>query len=138
MAQTGQAAVAAPRTSPPGQTLRGVYRIAGVLNPASNYFDEGTSAFTFQSPLAAAPTAQFVPVNDPATAECPGTPAAPTAAAGYLCVYEAQNYQVDAVHIVNPETENPNESSRFGAAVLGQSEAGGTYNTSGTWAVTAP
>lgn len=71
-----------------GKTLKGVYTAIGRTGELKQRFG---AAICFQIPLAAAPTAHFIPKGEPKFAECPGTATAPAASPGNLCVYESQH-----------------------------------------------
>lgn len=90
---------------------------------------------SFNIPLAAKPTVNFVAPGAGSTTACPGSVAAPTAATGDLCVYEAH---VDAG--VTLAANDPNHdpfsanADTFGTVIsLTTSTTGSAY---GTWAVT--
>ena len=73
-------------TLPTGATLRGVYDVTFTATAVSQF---DTDAFNYGIPLASAPAANFVASGDTPPTPCTGTAAAPEAAPGHLCVYEA-------------------------------------------------
>ena len=112
----------------------------------ANGLEAASGAISFPIPLAAAPNA-IVVQNGTASLppECPGTAAAPTAAPGWLCVYEnrAQNQRSGTPYptVSAPGSGGSPSSSRFGAALVVQGQAtvpDWFYWSEGTWAVTAP
>jgi hypothetical protein len=131
----------APAFSPPsGTTLHGSY---GVDFTAANGSDRGTSAFSFGVTLAAAPTPHFLVAGAIPTADCPGSPANPQAAAGHLCVYEAQEVNVNSACIFNTSQHTCTPAGTpapdsFGAAILIFANASGNTRSYGSWAVTVP
>jgi hypothetical protein len=124
-------------TLPTGQTLRGVYRAAGgqAAAPAGTL---AADTLTFAMPLTFGPAAQIVLVGAAPPAQCPGTAAAPAAAPGNLCVYEAVAVNAAGQAVVDPSTNLLGQASRYGAAVLAVSNEPGFFVSTGTWAVTAP
>jgi hypothetical protein len=112
-----------------GQTLKGVYT-ATASGAETNFAN-----ITFQERLASAPAGNFRAAGSAPTANCPGTAANPTAAAGQLCVYEGGN-------VTNPflcfftSTNGCGAPAAFGSNMAFSSSATG-YSI-GTWAVTAP
>jgi len=124
-------------TLPSGETLRGVYRAAAGQTAAPS----GTLAadtFSFAMPLTFDPAAHLVLAGAQPPSECPGAAAAPAAAPGNLCVYEAVAVNATGQAIVDPSTNIVGESSRYGATVQAVSNAPGYFVSTGTWAVTAP
>jgi len=94
---------------------------------------------SFGIPLASAPTAHFIFEGETPPAACPGTPAAPKAAPGHLCVYEAVAENIELEGLEDPITGATNGTARaFGTSVVGISTAVGDVNDYGSWAVTAP
>ncbi len=95
------------------------------------------AVISFPIPLASAPTPTYVEIGE-TTPSCAGTPDAPTATAGHLCLYEgdspgtAFNSFDDGVHDVAG-------ASRFGTAALFVNDGlGNVAQAYGSWAVTAP
>jgi hypothetical protein len=121
---------------PSGRTLTGAF--ANIGQAAAGGARIG-SAISFSIPLASAPIAHFLRVGGPAVAQCPGTAAAPTAAAGHLCIYEGQAVNVSNQSFEDPVTAATGSTTRaFGIDVVGLSTAAGAYMSAGSWAVTAP
>jgi hypothetical protein len=121
---------------PRGKTIRGIYRVTGSDEAAGA--DVGSSAISFGWTLASAPTPHFVAAGTPPPPECPGNAANPHAAVGHLCVFEVTDLNAQAQTVGNPVTNTAPGASRYGAFVVAQSVAVGTWATGGTWAVTAP
>ena len=124
-----------PTVLPSGQTLIGAF--ANIGNNTGN--QRIGSAISFPIPLAAAPTAHFVNKGATAPAECPGSAATPRAAPGHLCIYEGVATNVSFQSFEDPVTAATGSTTRvFGVEVVGFSTASGDYQSSGSWAVTAP
>ncbi|MFN8109375.1 MAG: hypothetical protein U0Y82_05960 [Thermoleophilia bacterium] len=125
---------------PSGQTMRGVYAVTGM--GVSGAAQNGESAaVTFPFALAATPTPHFIAKGGSAIPECPGTAAAPQAAAGQLCVYEGGQFSNAAVTTVDPATQGTPGASRWGfilSSAPGSNGSSFSWNSHGTWAVTAP
>ena len=116
-----------------GQTVTGSYGVEDAATTGD--FHGALIAYPF--PVAAAPKFVFVPSvgSNPDTTHCAGTAAAPTAAAGFLCVYEGVNSLAD-FFLANTPTGS------FGAGSAGtwlqfKSNGTGTLVELGTWALTA-
>ena len=122
-------------TLPSGKTETGAIEI-DVTAPTTAVV-VGSGSISFPTPLASTPTTTYVPSGS-TTADCTGSASAPSAAAGYLCLYEGGHADLGGVHIVDPRNGG-SEASPYGAGVWIFS--GGTAATAymdGTWAVTAP
>ena len=123
---------------PSGLTLRGVYRVQGYGGASAG----ASLAVSFPFPLASAPTPALMASGAEPTAECPGSATAPSALAGYLCLYEVNaNAAIASKHIGNPEDNSSPGASRYGfflTAFLGPIQGSTNFAWGGTWAVTAP
>ncbi len=138
----GAAGAAGPLldTLPSGRTMRGVYTTY-VIGDTGQAQALAATAVTFPIALAAAPTAHFLNKGDPATTQCPGSAAAPSALAGHLCVYEGGQVANGASVISDPATQGAPGSGRYGFKVSTGAGFGGSpygFGSWGTWAVTAP
>jgi hypothetical protein len=126
-------------TAPSGSTQRGFFRMSGYTG-----VELGTS-ITFPLELSASPKVVEVPngVPNPDPTHCPGSPQAPSAAPGYLCLYDQFEQNVgQAVPGENVQVNNDGTfgvASPFGAqlAVVPQNLPGQVI-IQGAWAVTAP
>lgn len=122
-------------TLPSGKTETGAIEI-DVTAPTTAIV-VGSGSISFPTPLASTPTPTYVPSGS-TTANCTGSVGAPSAAAGYLCLYEGGHADLGSVNIVDPRNGGGG-ASPYGAGVWISS--GGTAATAfvdGTWAVTAP
>jgi hypothetical protein len=128
--------VAGPLTTalPSGQTLRGTFAVRGTAAAGG---EESVAAISFGFSLTAAPIPNFVFAGAASTTACPGTAAAPTAAPGQLCIYEASTLNTTTRGEFDAVSGNDNTTTTFGAAVFADSTAAGAYRTRGSWAVTA-
>ena len=123
-----------PNGSPPvGTTIRGSYAVG----TADAYAWEGIS---FGVMLPSAPQAEWLAAADSRTVECAGTSTDPTAAQGWLCIYEAAtgfgnigNRQV----LAPSHNGSAGTGDRWGAALaLYRGAAAADFWSYGSWAVT--
>ena len=133
---TGVTGQAGPLTTslPAGQTLRGWFNLDTVAAGA-NQLNGGSISFGFN--LASAPTVQIVPVGGPTTAQCGGSVAAPSAAPGYLCLYESSLQNVTSLAVCNSAGTCGPSANSFGGELFVDSTAAGRFFADGAWAVTA-
>jgi hypothetical protein len=119
-------------TLPEGKTLTGVWAASGYGE--AGYPNEGTgfavTGVSFPLALATAPTADFIREGETPSSECPGTATAPAAAPGKLCIF------------VTSATNSASASSvdsvaAAGFTILAFTNAKGSVEIEGTWAVTA-
>ena len=108
-----------------GQTVRGAYNMGGTAAAAGGLANTSVS---FIYALANAPTINFVRQGAAAPAACTGNATLPQAAAGTVCIYEAQR--------LNTAGGLVNEVNRSGATIFINSTAAGGFFSFGTWAVT--
>jgi len=118
-----------------GQTLRGTWGAGGAATAAAI---DMVQLFTFNPPLASAPTGNFIPQGGASTAACPGSVTNPTATPGNLCVYESTGTNRTFICTVKPSLVTSCGTDAWGAGVVVSSNAAGQYFSYGTWAVTAP
>lgn len=123
-----------PDSLPSGKTVRGAYALTDFAFNAGNS-ESGTISYGFQ--LASAPTPHYIPVGGHATAECPGSGAAPEAKPGHLCVYEGYRANVLQLGFADPLNWYGGANRPYGTAIWLSSAAGGFFMISGSWAVTA-
>jgi hypothetical protein len=104
---------------------------------SANQVNGGSIAFGFV--LAQTPTVQIIPVAGPTTAQCAGSVANPTAAAGFLCVYELSLENVSHFNLCSSSTcsSTTPTADPFGTEVFINATAAGRFFVDGTWAVTA-
>jgi hypothetical protein len=113
-----------------GQTLRGVFEVAG-NNDASGFvagFD-----ISYPIPLAAAPQTNVIPSGGPPTTNCPGTVANPLAVSGKLCIYVASLTGATGLTELTAFGLPLKLGTTFIPAGVG---AGANYQVNGAWAVT--
>jgi hypothetical protein len=119
---------------PSGKTIRGNYAAAGLRT--GGLFTVAYEGISFGFSLAAAPTAHYI--TGAATPECPGTAAAPTAAAGHLCVYESGTFgSITSKDLCGAGSTCGSTANSLGAWVRIEASADGAFGVRGTWAVTA-
>jgi hypothetical protein len=119
---------------PAGKTIRGHFALYDRATAASEY---QYTSISFGFRLASPPTIHYIKNGAAAPAECPGSVAAPEAAAGHLCVYESATISNVAADRNAWLGLMPASTGRIGAAVYTSSAAAGFYYTLGTWAVTS-
>jgi hypothetical protein len=68
---------------------------------------------------------------------CPGTPSAPKARKGHLCIYVGAGANHDPVDTYSPVDGAGNGNYKFGAVVYWRPQSADFVYASGTWAVTA-
>jgi hypothetical protein len=136
-------------TLPSGVTLRGGYAIRVSNGTAGQRIQ---TAISFGFTLPAAPTAHYIPLGGTVPPECAGgTPAAPAAQPGQLCVFEAATTNITAGTgtTFDQATGTDGQSDAYGAGIAATATNGvtnpGTATETfadtrlrGTWAVTAP
>jgi hypothetical protein len=120
---------------PSGKTLTGVYEIDSTSG--------GTAAIaggsiSFEFPLASAPNSKIILQGESPSAECPGSPAAPQAQPGFLCVYEEGHQHRASLGSFNPETGLAGAGVGGAGLVLESEALAGSFYDDGAWAITAP
>ncbi|MDP9386314.1 MAG: hypothetical protein M3P50_14015, partial [Actinomycetota bacterium] len=85
-------------------------------------------------------TVRFVAAGATAPPECPGNAGAPAAAAGHLCVYEAEVSGLARPRTIFDPAQGDgagtDRASRFGFGVRVVSDGAGPVGSQGAWAVT--
>jgi len=124
--------------APSGLTQRGFFNLEDTES-AGQFF---ASAISFPLELSSAPKPVVVPHGgpNPDPTHCPGTVDAPTAAPGYLCLYDAYSFN-SATANTNPSVYNVDAvggASPFGARIETAAQTTGVAYVEGSWAVTAP
>jgi Collagen triple helix repeat (20 copies) len=140
----GAAGGSFPETLPEGKTEKGTW---GVVLPASETESYAFSPISFSVPLEVKPKElNYVSSGETIVGKCEGTAEEPTAANGYLCVYEAGHSQnlTKALgnNLLSTSVKGATKTFSFvktGALVdIHDEEATGIEaNIWGTWAVTA-
>jgi len=127
-------------TAPAGSTQRGLYNVDGY--EVSGQFLGGSISFPLE--LTSEPKWVEVPFGgpNPDATHCPGTVEAPSAAPGYLCLYDEFVSNVTTPTGTNLQVQNVNgfggTVSPFGARLVARANATGEVIVEGSWAVTAP
>lgn len=116
-----------------GKTLRGVW--GHFEDPAAPTYQADTVSFGWE--LATAPTPHYIATGDTVPTGCSGTPEAPGADPGHLCVFERSMVNAASKVIFDPSTGMNNAASTIGFGVYWTS-AIGFASLYGSWAVTAP
>jgi hypothetical protein len=115
-------------------TVRGSYFISGTASAGGELHADAVS-FGFN--FSVAPAVEVVAQGDPATANCPGTVAAPKAAPGFVCFYEELVTNNTGMVTLDPDVTGFNTSGTFGLTALVGSGAAGSVINSGSWAATS-
>jgi hypothetical protein len=111
--------------------IRGTYSAIGYAAVAGAGFSDN---ITFGVTLSAAPAVHYINQGAAVPAGCLGTAAAPDAAPGNLCVFEALNNNGTTREIFNG-TGSVGSASTFGAGIFATATAAGQMYVYGTWAV---
>lgn len=125
--------------APSRLTQRGLFFIDGDTG-----VELGTS-ITFPLELSASPTVIEVPngMPNPDPTHCPGSPEAPSAAPGYLCLYDrfenniGQAFPGEYLQVFGVDSRI-GDASPFGARLVAVAQNAGHIDIDGSWAVTAP
>jgi hypothetical protein len=135
----------ATATAPSGITQRGFFIIDG--ETSGDFGDDPGTSIAFPLELSASPTVVEVPngVPNPDPTHCPGSPEAPSAAPGYLCLYDrleanlGQAFPGQYLQVFDADIRI-GHASPFGARLIVVPEiaAGHHIEIDGSWAVTAP
>lgn len=116
--------------------VRGVYHMTGTSAGAGESMGADIS---FGVTLAAVPTAHYIPLGGTVPTGCSGTPAAPSASAGNLCIFEAYNFGslgAGSTRGFASPTAVADVSTTMGVIVYGFTNAtAGNGRASGTWAL---
>jgi hypothetical protein len=121
-------------TLPAGKSLKGAWHIWG--DAVQQGVAEG-DVISFPFPLENNPTVEIVQLGGSSTSHCAGSPSAPLAAAGYLCVYVEHTYQSPGGVFIYAPVGPSYDDYRFGAVPFISAAANANPEVTGTWAVTA-
>jgi hypothetical protein len=126
-----------PLTLPSGKTLKGSFGGSGAVATESNNAVELSISYPF--PLVTSPSSEVVQTGGSPTPSCPGSAAAPSAAAGHLCVYVGGGHEVNTMD-VSTYGDDGSRDYRYGAVIYAypRCKAPCRGELWGTWAVTAP
>lgn len=127
-------AQATARFAPFPKVIRGTFDVSGAATGSSQYL---ASSISFGVTLAAPPTIHYINAGDPVPTGCSGTPQAPNAAPGNLCVFEVNSVNTNARGTYDPTTHDAlfASSNTMGITVYGNSAAAGQVFSFGTWAL---
>lgn len=115
---------------PSGRTQVGAYGFASTRSEVGLPFTPAVET-SYPLPISFEPTSEIVESGDAPTANCPGEADNPTAAPGFLCIYE------DREDVLMSLETLPGEG-HYGFILFFEAEPGEDYENYGTWAVTAP
>lgn len=119
-----------PDTLPSKMTIRGAYGVSGTASAGETLRAFGS--FLFRVPPDTID--HFIEKGAARPPECPGTAASPEAQPGHLCVYEHVRQGTPSIVIDDPGGNGVETGFILQTTVA----AGGTFQSRGTWAVTAP
>jgi hypothetical protein len=126
-------------TLPSGVTLKGTWAVR--FQSGAAVIQRIQTPISFGFTLASAPTPSFIPLGGAVPAGCTGgTPTAPTAKPGNLCVFEQANDNINAVgKAIFNVAGTDGADDAFGAGLAANTVAANTDTRwRGSWAVTAP
>ena len=125
---------------PSGKTIRGVYDVGGSSSAANDIISGGV---TFPIPMPARLKTHFVAAGAVPPSPCAGgTPQAPRADPGQLCVFENASLGTGPTlpsDILDPATNEGEVTNVAGFGIFFRATVASTYvGSRGTWAATAP
>jgi hypothetical protein len=127
-----------PSTLPEGDTITGAYSVSGGGEESKERLGFATISFPYR--LVTAPTAKFIAHGESDPAGCSGSAGDPTAANGYLCVYEGASSGIEAEYTaicnVTGGCGFGDFASTTGAFVRYIGMLGDSWYAYGSWAVT--
>jgi hypothetical protein len=126
--------------APPGISQHGIFNME---SSTSGYMG---ASISFPLELASGPSWVEVPPGgpNPDPTHCPGTVDAPSAASGYLCLYDKSIYNASPIGTPNNYVAvsnvdlDSNRASPFGARLTAYAASSSQAQVEGAWAVTAP
>ncbi len=124
-----------PATLPSGKTLTGAFAMRGDAAAAGEAVEDGIS---FPFPLASSPTVHVIAPSDTPPAECPGTSLAPAAMPGQFCIFFGFDSGNISAFSFYSAADGGSSIFTHGAVAAIRAAGAGFYESSGTWAVTAP
>jgi len=110
--------------------VRGTFSVIGPASAAGQEFSNG---YSFGVAFPSAPIAHFINAGAVPPAGCSGTPAAPNASPGHLCVFERTGTNVSSRNVFG-DGGVPGTVSAFGFNTYIISAAAGTVYSYGSWA----
>jgi hypothetical protein len=129
-----------PSTLPPGKTITGTYALGG---GAMDNFAEAAISWPYR--LASPPAVHVILAGQSAPAGCSGSPSAPGATSGNLCIFEVDNASakglgacdVESAHCTDTGGIGTNQSLELGVFIRAfELGTPGNFGDEGTWAVT--
>ena len=115
--------------APYPKVFRGVWAFSSSGNGEASFTE-----ITYPE-LSAEPTAHFIPAGGLVPSGCGGTPAAPTASPGHLCVFQASNSNMGALTLTRATFGTGPVAGTFGAVLWGFASSASYGYTTGTFAV---
>jgi hypothetical protein len=120
---------------PSGKTLTGAFGAGDSIAKNGAVVE---ASFSYAFPVTSEPTVQIVQIGGPSTAQCPGTTDAPSAAAGFLCLYPQSGNSIETKGFEDFGTDGIANFHR-GGVIFTNSTCTAPCHAEfwGTWAVTA-
>jgi hypothetical protein len=115
-----------PTEIPSGLTVTGRW---GFDVDSDGTGDWGTS-ISYPVPMPTSLLVRYIGPSNPAPPQCTGTVSLPTAAPGFLCVYQGSAFSLSFTSSLG--------NSRFGTSIYFDTGGAGDNYAYGTWAATAP
>lgn len=115
--------------APYPKVFRGVWAFSSSSNAEASFTE-----ITYPE-LSAEPTAHFIPVGGVVPSGCGGTPAAPTASPGHLCVFQASDSNMGTITLTRANFGAGPVGGTFGAVLWAFSSSAAYGYTTGTFAV---
>lgn len=97
--------------------------------------DAEMTSISFPGVLETAPIAQWIPLAGPTTAYCTGTAVSPTAAKGYLCLYESVSSNIGG-RLIATASSYTLGTDKTGVILYISAAAAGPTRVIGRWALT--
>ena len=117
------------RYAPYPVVVRGVWALSAAGNT-----EAGFTEIDYPQ-LAAVPTVRVIPLGGAVPSGCGGTPAAPDASPGYLCIFESARSNMGALTVTVPQFGLPAPSATAFGTTLWAQGTGSTAYVTGTYAL---
>jgi hypothetical protein len=123
------------KTDEPNSTLASGQTETGSWS-ADDSEDPAYAVISFPHPLSKPAVTHLINPGEPPPAGCSGSPEAPAASPGNLCVFAEFLYHAEYGGSYDPASEAEGHAGPHGAVVFLLKETAGHFDGAGTWAVT--
>jgi hypothetical protein len=127
-------------TAPAGSTQRGTFVLRGY--ETAGQFIGSSISFPLQLETVPIGVIEVPWAASPKPAHCSGTPQAPTADPGWVCIYDRFSNNVSLSNGLNMQAADVDgtggAANTFGLRIVTRPQATGGVDVEGSWAVTAP